>query len=298
MKVIEKFNLIKEIPNYLNLSSSVIDQYAIDNGVRRLFVYLFPHRDRVNHFTRDFVYDLISNKSRRKILKIVRMERYPLPVTYNKKTKEILINISAMGAKDLERVDFKTLYAAICYGMCFGSFFSKMDLDISYSRSVGNFMTSILIRIFGKMFGLLGSYTSRVIAFRFLVHFYVLMSFFSELVSMDKAIHLASSYSSFDGSYLRDKLQKYDFSNIKNFILALNELEIMPGINDTLFVNKIYTKFGYSFIPGLEDCARFFSIILASDLRSNLVPGFLRKYNETEMKIILEICEKIFRRVY
>ena len=298
MRVLDRFQLIKDIPNCLDINETVLEQYEVEIGTRKLFVFLEPHKKRISHFTKDVIFDLIINLKKREILKLVNLDIYPLAISYNKKTDNIIINLDALGSKDLERINFKTVYAALAYGICFYRLVAgKYNIDKEYARNISDFIASILIHIFGKAYGLIGLYSFKIPKLKFFINKYILTSFFD--LDIKKSTYIASSNSNFDGTKLESQLTNYDFTSIRNFITSLNDFDIMPGINANIFVSKIYSKFGYTFLAALEDCSRFFATIVTADIKgSNVVPVFIDKYNQPEFSLLLEVCKNIFRNKF
>lgn len=295
MEIKEKFNLLKNVSNVLNVSSSYIKQNSIENGPRKLFVTLKLIENRINHFTKNKIFSLLTNIKERKKVHVVTFENYPLHVAYNKRDKSIIINLSAFGTNDISRIDSKNLYACMVYGICFYEIVSgkKNIPEKSYSTIV-NYLLSVLIKLFGKEFGLLGIYSSEIGKLKFLLSCYILSSFFGE--KGNSMYKKASTISFFNYRDIEEQLDKVDFSNIENFIKALSDFGVMPGIDKYRFTSKVLRFLSINFLPGLEDLARFISVITTSDISgSNIVPTFISKYNETEFSKLLTISNLIFR---
>ena len=71
----------------------------------------------------------------------------------------------------------------------------------------------------------------------------------------------------------------------------------MPGLNVYMFLAEIVKRFGFNFLPALEDLSRFISILTASNIPgTSVVPSFLSKYDETSFNNILQISKSIFKR--
>ena len=112
-----------------------------------------------------------------------------------------------------------------------------------------------------------------------------------------KAWRRASAASSYSYKDIEDKLKRYDFTTINDFITSLSETGVMPNINRHLFASKILQMLGLNFMPAMEDLSRFISILTTSDIRgSNIVPTWISKYNERAYQSILEISKSIFKR--
>lgn len=299
MVVKEKFVILKDIPNIIDISSSTLSAFEVDNGMRKVFVVLELIKTGFSHYTKNTIFKLVGNVKKRELIKIANIPNYILPVTYNTKTNNIIINIQALGYSDIDvtKINPKDLYAAILYGYVFYSIISKnFVIKTEYFQYISNFLISIFIRLFGKAYGLLGIYSTEISKLKFLIGCYILSSFF-EIKNQNTIYKLSSVYSKYDIDLVSDKIGFYDFTNIKDFIRSLDELKVMPGINENIFVSRMYGMIGYGFMPALEDLARFFSIIISSSVPgAKIVPGFIKKYNETEYVRILEISHKLFKQ--
>jgi len=294
----QKFDLLKGVDNVLKVSASTISKALVVNGPRKIFVNLELERQRINHFTKTKVFNLISGITARKQVNVVKFDKYALPVTYNVTTKSMIINISHFGVDDIlsSKPGPINLYALMVYGLTFADLVSgKAKVSDRYASVMADYLTSLLIRFFGKQYGLLGSFSSEIIKLKFLINCYVLGSFFG--ITGLKAWRRASAASSFSYKDLEDKLKRYDFTTINDFITSLSETGVMPNINRHLFAGKILQMLGLNFMPAMEDLSRFISVLTTSDIRgSNIVPTWISKYNERAYQSILEISRNIFKR--
>jgi len=297
MIIKDKFSLLKDLPNILNLSKSVINTYKIEGGPRKIFVILKLMENRINHFTKEPIMNMLSDIRKRERLGVVNIPNYLLPVTYNKPTNGVIINVTAIGSDDLSRHDPKNIYAILVYGLIFSVLATKKyNIDAKYFSTISNFFVSIFIRLFGKDYGLLGIYSTEIPKLKFLTNCYILNSFFG--IKGNNAYRLSGASASFDYKDIETELNKYDFYEIKDFIQALNSLKVMPGINRYIFSSKVLRLFGYGFLPALEDISRLMSIITTSSLSgTNVVPTFISKYNETEYNKLMEISKNIFKKI-
>jgi len=298
MIVKEKFDLLKGVENILNFPSSKIKKVQVENGPRKIFVVLELMKNRISHYTKDELFKLISGIEARKIIHVVLLPTYSLPVSYNKPTKGQVINLSPLGIDDIltTKPGPQNIYALMVYGIIFSDLVSgKFKITHKYSAPIANYLISVLLRLFGKQYGLLGSFASEISKLKFLTNSYVLGSFFG--ITGTPAFKRASAASAFDHRSIADKLKKYDFKNINDFILSLSELGVMPNLNRHLFTARVLRQFGFSFLPALEDLSRFIATIATSDIKgSNIVSTYLHKYNERDFNRILEISKALFKR--
>lgn len=294
----QKFDLLKGVDNVIKVSGSTVSKALVANGPRKIFVNLELERQRINHFTKTKVFNLISGIKARKQINVVKFDKYALPITYNVTTKSMILNISHFGVDDIlsSKPGPVNLYALMVYGITFSSLVSgKGRVSDRYAPVMADYLTSLMIRFFGKQYGLLGSFSSEIVKLKFLINCYVLGSFFG--ITGLKAWRRASASSAYSYKDLGDKLKRYDFTTINDFITSLSETGVMPNINRHLFAGKILQMLGLNFMPAMEDLSRFISILTTSDVRgSSIVPTWISKYNERAYQSILEISKNIFKR--
>jgi hypothetical protein len=295
----EKFDLLKNVPNVLNLSQSEVKANSVDMGHRKIFVNLEQVKNRINHYTKDRIFHIISDtKNREEQFHVLTLPNYSLPISYNKPTGEFVINLSALGIDDIQpdNPGVYNLYALMVYGIVFSDMVSnKVNVNDKYSEVISSFILSLFMRIFGKIYGLTGSFSSQIPKLEFLINVYVLSSFFG--VKGIEAYKKASTNSSFNYKEIEDKLNSYDLSNINNFIKALSDFDIMPNINRYVFAQKMQRFFNINILAALEDCSRFFAVLTTSNIKgSNIVSTYLSKYNEREFARLLEVSKSIFKK--
>jgi len=297
MVVKEKFILLKNVPNILNLSSSEIKKYSIERGPRKIFIVLELNKNRINHFSKDKVYGMISDLEKRKQIVVVNLPEYNLHVSYNRPTKQIVLNLAPFNVDDIYSTepDPKNIYTQLVYGILFSNLVTeKFKVKTSYFPQISGFLLSMFIGIFGKEYGLLSTYSDRITNLNFLTNCYVLSSFFG--IIGKKSYKLASASSGFDYKDIEDSLDTYDFSNIEDFIKSLSAFSVMAGIDKYSFLNKIYRVAGLSFVPAIEDLSRFICIMTCISMKgSNIVHTFISKYNEDTFNRILEISKLAFK---
>jgi len=298
MVIKEKFDLLKGVENVLKISRGTLTGVTIDKGPRTLFVMLELMKGRINHYTKDEVFGLLSSISKREMIKVVKLPTYGLPISYNIPTKNMIINLSPFGIDEIttNKPGVFNLYALMVYGITFSALVSKKaKVSDKTAPVIASYILSLLIRLFGKQYGLLGSFSIQIPKLKFLTNVYILDSFFD--IKGTVAYKRAATASAYNYKEIVDKLGRYDFSDINDFILSLSDFEIMPNINRHLFAARFLKQFGFNILPALEDCSRFIATIATSDIKSsNVVPTFLYKYNERDYGKILEITRAVFKR--
>lgn len=296
MIVKDKFSLTKGVPNVLHLSEAEIKRHTVSNGIRNLTFVLQLFRNRINHFTKDYVFDILSSKE--KSIAVVNLPNYNLFVSYNIPTNQIVVNISPFGGVDNiypNDPDPKNVYAVMVYAICFHDVVTgKYRINESYVSTIVNYFLTMFIRLFGKEYGLLGVYSNEIVKLKFLISCYVLTSFFG--VTGNEAYRKSSIIAPIDYHDFHNELIHYDFSNIEDFIKSLSELRVLPGINKYSFTSRIMRMLSLNFLPAFEDLSRFISIITTSSITgSNIVPTFIStSYNVDEYKKLIDIAKLIF----
>lgn len=297
MKIKDKFNLLKDVYNVLDYPYSKLSTYIIPKGSTKIYSTLKLIEDRINHFTKSKVFSTLETiKTNPKIISLTKIENYILPVTYNIKSDTIVINLQPFGTDDISRVDSRNIYACVVYGICFRDLITKkVSIPDNTFSVIASFITTLLMRLFGKEFGLLGVYATQIPTLKFLTNCYVLASMFGEKSKVN-LYKKSSTGSGVDFHPYLDKLGQYDFSNINDYIKSLSDFKVMPGITRHTFAARIFKTLSINFLPGIEDASRFISLITTSDLPGNSIsPSFISKYNRTEFDKILSISKKVFK---
>ncbi|MHA1816196.1 MAG: hypothetical protein ACTSX1_09340 [Candidatus Heimdallarchaeaceae archaeon] len=291
----EKFDLLKGVDNILTLSPAEVKRNLIENGPRKIFVTMELEKGRINHFAKEKVYKLISGKKVRQVINVLDLKNYSLPISMNKKDKKIIINISPFGVDDIltTKPGPIDLYTTLVYGMVFHAVATKkLVVQPNLHVPISDFFVSLIVQFFGKQYGLLGSFSSQIVKLKFLTNVYILQSFFG--LTGRNLYTKASVASSFDYREIEDKLKKYNFLNINDYILALSDFGVLPNINRHIFAGKLLNQFKLNFLPALEDLSRFMGIIAGTSVRGNsFLPTYIFKYNERAYYSILEIIKKI-----
>jgi hypothetical protein len=299
MIIKQKFDLLRGVDNILNLSKNDIDRVSVEMGSQKIFVMLEMMKNKINHYTKDKIFKILSNPNMRdKYLTVVNMPNYPLPVSYNIPTKTIIINVDPFGIDDIEstKPGPYNLYALMVYSIVFKDLITKrIKIDDKLSKVFADFLVSVLIRLFGKQYGLLGSFSTEIPKMKFLTNVYVLDSFFG--VKGINAYRKAATSSGYNYKQDIEQLPSYDFSNINEFIKALGDFGVMPNLNRHVFAAKTLRFFGINVMPAFEDCSRFVATIATSDIKgSNVISTYLSKYNEREFGKILEVSKLVFKK--
>jgi len=297
MIVKDNLEILKGIPNVLNLPSSVISSQEIKSAIQGIRNILEVSEARINHFTKPVIYKKLLEKNPK--IKVLFMDSYFLPVSYNKKSNDVIINLKFFGTDDVSRIGYKDLYSLLVYGYAFRDLVTEtFVIPRKYSTLYSQFIVNIMIKLFGKDYGLLGTFSTEISKLKFLTNCYVQCSFFGE--KQDTSLYnLCSNISGY--SYKTDEEfdpSKFDFTKIKDYIESLDKSRCMPGFDIYKFTSKMLRQFGYSFLPVFEDISRFQCIFTCSDLfGTRISPGYIRGFNEPTFKAIITISELMFRKM-
>ncbi len=298
MIVKKEFSFLKNIPNLINIPVKEIESLTDDLDLRNLSrSLLMMERKFSSHFTSNKIYKMISDIDiSKKNISIVKLEQYPLPVTVNIPSQTIVINLSYSDGQDINRLSSKEIYSYLVYGYCLRELVNfDMKIKLNFAEPIINFLMSVFIRLFGKQYGLLGSYQYEISKVKFLLSCYVYRSFFG----VDKKYELynkAETLSTFRYNDIIDLLSNYEFYDIDDLINSLSKTSAMPGLTKYEFASKCLKFLGLNFICGIEDFSRFISLISASNINgTTLIPSYFYKYNVTEYQKLLTISQMVFK---
>lgn len=295
MVIKESFRLVSKTPNVLNLNASTMRSfYDEENSPRHVFAILELKRKNFVHFTNSKIFDLISDIKKREDLKILDFD-YALPVSFNKPTKELVVNLKPFEVKEVSNMSPNDLYGAIVYAYSFAMLVSKkFKIPESYANIIINFMLSFYVKAFGRTYGLVGIYASEISKLKFLIACYILASYFGYKVDK-KLFQRASALAPYMYHTEYDTLRTYNFADIADFIKAVSDLKVMPGLTITKFTSTLYKYYGVNMLVAIEDLSRFFSVIVTSSVPgSRVVPRYLIQVNEKEYFKLIEIMRRMF----
>jgi hypothetical protein len=297
MIIKDKFKLINNVDNVIKISKSVLNaNEAEENSPRHIFTFLTLKQNSITHFAKKPIFRFISDKREREKLKIVTIN-YPLSATYNSSTKNMVINLKALDVEEAANLSPNDLYAAVLYAYTFSRLVSgEATVADIYAPPIVSFLTSMFVRIFGKDFGLTETYASSIPKLKFLLACYIYCAFFGHPTNRD-LLRRAISIAPFRYQDEEAQILKYDFSDITQFLKALSELKVMPGLKVYGFTTKMFRFFKIDMIAGLEDLSRFICVILLSSITgSSIVPSFIsKKFNEREYKKLLDLAQRVIK---
>lgn len=297
MIIKDKFKLINNVDNITNIPKNTMGaNQREENSPRHVFTFLMLKRNSIKHFAKDTIFKFISDKRSREQLEVVNLEQYPLSATFNRPTRGMVFNLKPFDVEEVANLSPNDLYAGILYTYTFHKLVTgRVKIPDLYAKSIINFLTSMFVRVFGKEYGLTETYAGSIPKLKFLLSCYIHAAFFGYKTN-EELLRKATSVAPFMYKEMKDQLLKYDFSDITQFLKALSEMKVMPGIKIYSFTAKIFRFFKIDMLAALEDLSRFLSTIMASSVTgSTMVPSFISKYNEKEYKNIIELTRKVLR---
>ena len=297
MLIKDNFRLVSGAPNVIKMSPAMVQNYSYEeNSPRHIFAFLELKRKSVPHFSNNTIFNLISDKRKREHIEVVDLDQYPLTCSYNKTTKGMMINLKPFAVKEISSLSPNDLYGALVYSYAFANLVTKkFKLRDTYAKHVIDFLLSLFVQIFGRKYGLLATYSSGIAKLKFLIACYVYAAFFGHPMNM-QLFKTAARAAPFLYHNEIEAIKKYDYRKIEDFIQALSDLKVMPGMNLIRFTATIHNFMKVEMLAALEDCSRFFCAILTSNVPgSRVVPSYISKYNERAYYAIIDIMRGIFK---
>ena len=297
MVIKDKFKLINNVDNITKIPKNTMKaNQREENSPRHVFTFLMLKQNSIKHFAKDKIFKFISDKRSRDQLEVVNLEQYPLSATFNKPTRGMVLNLKPFDVEEVANLSPNDLYAGILYTYVFHNLVTgKVKIPDLYAKSIVNFLTSMLVRVFGKEYGLTETYAGSIPRLKFLLSCYIYSSFFGHATN-ENLFRKATSIAPFMYKEITPQLMKYDFSDITQFLKALSDFKVMPGIKIYGFTAKMFRFFKIDMLAALEDLSRFLSTIMASSVTgSTMIPSFISKYNEKEYKNIIDLTRKALK---
>ncbi len=297
MKITENFLLITGAPNILNMSRNEINSLTLEgNSPKHVYVALELKKNQIRHKGRDKILEYVKNVKVTKDLDVLVIDQYPLVTTYNRKTNSKVINLAPFNTKELGRVSYNTLFATMLYAYTFESLVTgKLRIPDNMIQPISSFWFSFFVQVFGRDYGMTGTYSSKLPGLKFLITLYILIAFFGR--KQDRSTYnLAKRYSGYYFDEKLDVLNRLDLSNIRGFITGLSQMEVMPGFNVIKFTTKVHQMFDLQMLPGFEDLSRFMSLIMVSSMGGQTIAKpFISKYN---LKVYVQLLSYMEKRLF
>ena len=295
MNITENFLLITGAPNILNMSKNEINKFTLEgNSPKHVYVALELKKNQIRHPSRDKILEYVKNVKVTKDLDVLVLDQYPLVSSYNRKTNSKIINIAPFNTKELGRVSYNNLFASVLYAYTFEKLVTgKLRIPDNLVQPISNFWFSFFVQIFGRDYGMTGTYSSKLPGLKFMLTLYILVAFFGR--KQDRSSYnLAKQYSGYYFDEKLDVLNKLDISNIRGLISGLNLMEIMPGFNIIKFTTKVHQMFDVQMLPMFEDLSRFLTTVVVANFGGQTIakPFLSKKYNTKAFIQILQYIEK------
>jgi len=294
----QEFELVRHAKNIINVSN--ISSIEVKNWYRKVYNIFELLDSGFKHDGRATINKIIKNeKLATNIFDVVifpdTIPEYHLPGCLNIKNKKQLINIGFYQIKDISisKPSAKALYSIFLYNyILYKIHTKKIKFPIDISQNIINYYTSLFMSMFGKQYGMIGIYTAKIPKLKFFISCYILASYFG--LKGKELYYKAQSYSTYSFNDV-DKLNKYDFSTVNDFVQTLSDYDIFPGFNVYKMLGRFYTSFGISFLAAFEDFGRFIAMISVCMISGNgIAPAFINKYNKQVFNNILKSIRIIY----
>lgn len=294
-RIREKLDIIKGVPNFVDMSRSEIASKMEDNGHRRALVmiktkeYLFK-----NYKSYPVIDELLNNRKSNWHFIFMPME-YPLPFTYNKRGGEIIVNLSYFNVESIAMVATKDVYASVLGGLIMKEFYDRFHrVSFENVKSITYFIRSMFIRLFGKKYGISGIYMHKIPEFTFYLSVYLMDAFYGK-----RDIPYARQLSGFVPSdELFAELKSKKFDTLKEFLTFINKHDVFKGLSIFEFLTTNIKFFSINILPVYEDLIRFFTMIGISSINGqHIYPNFIQTYNQREFNHLETILESMYKTV-
>lgn len=288
----DEISLLAGSSNVLNIPQSSIDAHKIDEedkvqiiDTTKLFL-----RKVGSHWSKKIIKKQIDNEF--KNYDFTSLSRYPLPGVFNKREKRIIVNTNVFGRRSILNVDPRDIYAIILYSYL-SAYFTLKPVPTQLSDTIADYMSSVYIKMFAKRYGLIGSYVSEIPKLRFLVSLYVYVSFFG--LRQRSAYLKAGAISKTKRTEFELDLDKYDFTDVRQFIKCLSESGVLHGISVHEFASSVIKFFnGPIALAMFEDVMRFMATIGASTISATTIfPQGMERYHPKLFKKIETVFERL-----
>jgi hypothetical protein len=289
----EKLVFLDNATNIFDFPQGTVDAFALsDEEVQKIAatLKLFSGKAK-DHFANKAILRQVENGF--KNYDFAQIKKYPLPASFNTRTKKITVNMAVWGRKDILNIPPQDLYAVVVYGFV-SAYYTVKPIQEKDIGLISDFMASIFIRMFAKKYGLVGSYSDEIPKLRFLISVYVMRSFMDMPISRAyvKASHLAKTTK----SAFQINLDDYDFYDGRDFIKSLSDSGVLHGMTTYEFASRIIRAFGPSSLPMFEDGMRFMATIAGSSiLGTTMFPISLQRYSPKLYDKTITILQKSIR---
>ena len=296
MFVKKSFRLVGGATNSLNIPSKTINELIQEeNTPKNIQAFLELKKNSIKHFAKDRIYNLLSNPKEVKLIQAITIEEYPLSVSYNSANEGLIINLKPFNVKEISNLNPNDLYASIVYAFSLSKLLTgKFVIQEAYAKVIVNYLLSFYVQVFGKAYGLVGIYSKNIPKLKYIIACYVLSSYFGYETDSN-LFKKAATLAPFDYKDDLEILNTLNFYQIGQFVTAISDLKVMPGLNLTKFTSTLFRYFNVHVLAGVEDFSRFLAVILTSSIAGNsIAPKYLYKYNDGEFMKMIEMLRRMF----
>ena len=288
------FHLLSNCDNLMNYPQATIDAFKLDDDDKDIAVSslkLFLRRVKTH-----FAYDVIESKMKNhfKDIDFIYSIKYPLPISYNSITNKEIINIALLHKKDIGNVEARDIYSLLVASHIF-LYFQNRKLSRDIMVPMVDYMFFLMMKAYGKKYGLVGSFEGEIIKLRFLVSLYIMINFFD--MKNEEARVAASNISRYNYKSIKIDLDEYDLLNVNQWIKLLSDSHVLKGISLYFFVSTMINRVLTHNLCLFEDPFRFLSIMSACSINgAELFPMNLQFYHQTSYEKISSYIENTLKK--
>ena len=296
MKIRERFDIIRGIPNVSKLSRAKIDLIRLkEASLDRMSSMLKLAASSVHHPTSSYIegLSLVLKKKSSPVVPVF-IKDYPLFSIYNLPTNQVLLNVVPFRVEEVVRIPIRNLYSTCIYSLMFRSSVFEV-IPVEHVGLVSSFFLSVFFKLFGRKYGLLAAYSSLIPDLKYVLTVYTAVGLFG--MKQDEELYKRAAAASSFENYQKYDLDNFDFTSFKSVIAALDQLQIFPGFNDYEFVNRVTTVLNLQFLPMFEDLPRLLSTIVACDIPGNSIfPSFVKSFNKSVFTSLVVLATRTLKK--
>lgn len=219
--------------------------------------------------------DIVSQNIKK--VGVVRLDEYPLP-GFLTSDGEAFINVSVLPGAYISDYSSADIYAMFLYAICLKAYITKQPFEKDIENHISEFYIQTFMNLFGKKYGLTGSYKNLIPILQGIVAIYVKTGLMGEQLT-DDVLNKISNRFYID---VKDIDIPDDINTTFGFLKSLKTNNVIP-LSENKFSTTIINISGVSSLPMFEDTSRLFATVVASAVPGNSV--FSKYWRKKQTKI-------------
>lgn len=288
MVVKDKFELIYSktgsIENIPNISRETLNKIKISDDNKKYLDIL------VSGFGNAKGKDDIVLKNLNKCAVVV-APSYPLP-GFVTKSGIACVNTSVLTSTFVSDYSAADIYAMYFYTISLKSYIDKTPFRDDIRELVTDYIFATFMKLFGKKYGLIGSYQYLIPNLQGVLALYINAAFMGNNNSPNVIKNISNKYY----TNLEELDLNFDLTKFSGLMKCLKKNNIIP-ITENVFATTILNVAGVSSIPLFEDLSRFFATICGSSISGNTVfSSYIKKVNPRSFEKLLYFAVNYARK--